>query len=215
MESPQWPSTVGRGACEQGSCPGFQASLQVPRTPCPRGPGCPGCLWASSRDGWMGLQDVPLQGARSAVCRRWGPGRTLLCGCPFSAREGAEGERESGVGCRLGANVRGGLREGLNPSAAWLSLPDGQRGSSCVCPAVGPRWPVLLQATGPYCQPWEMLQGPWALVVALKAVRKSRGHGCVNHPGGPPGARACTKVSCGHVCTCRCRTGTWALASLP
>lgn len=32
-ESPQWLSTIGRGACEQGSCPGFQSSLQVPRTP--------------------------------------------------------------------------------------------------------------------------------------------------------------------------------------
>lgn len=131
---PQW----GEEPVSKGHAPASRLVCRSPGPPCPRGPGCPGCLWASSRDGWTGLQDVPLQGAGSAVCRRWGPGRTWLCGCPFSAREGAEGERESGVGCRLGANVRGGLREGLDASAAWLSLPGGQRGSSCVCPAVGP-----------------------------------------------------------------------------
>lgn len=87
---------LGEEPVSKGHDPASNLVCRSPGPPLPTWPICPACPWASSRDGWTGLQYAHLQGSRSAVCRRWGPGRTWLCGCPFSAREGAEGEKESG-----------------------------------------------------------------------------------------------------------------------
>lgn len=67
----------------------------------------------------------------------------------------------------------------------------------------GPRWPLLLQAPGPCCQPWELLQGPWAFGSGPESSLREQGaRVCEPSSEVPQEPGGYARVSCGHVCTC-------------
>lgn len=100
VEAPQWPSTVGRGACEQADVPPLPDYAGPQDSPCPSGPRLP---WASVGLfpclfplGSTGAFRVHIPRVNEGVRKGVGPGQGLDLWVPLSARDGAAGGREGG-----------------------------------------------------------------------------------------------------------------------